>query len=142
MSINAKRKVWGVFLAVFTAIAMIYAADEGTKQPPVAEHDSLSQFTIEQLAKFNGKNGNPAYVAVDSVVYDVTKVKAWKNGEHKRGLKAGNDLSQQILKSPHGKKVLKNLPVVGRLVPTIKADSASAVTPKKELKPQKAPGEK
>ena len=29
-------------------------------------------FTLAQLAQYDGQNGQPAYVAVDGVVYDVT----------------------------------------------------------------------
>lgn len=71
--------------------------------------------TLEELAKYNGQNGVPAYVAVSGVIYDVTNAKAWQNGMHKNGIKAGADLTKLIAKSPHGVSVLKNLPVVGKL---------------------------
>lgn len=76
------------------------------------------EFTAEELAKYNGKDGNRAYVAVDGVVYDVTDVPPWKGGEHQGRVSAGKDLTKEIeTMSPHGKKVLENLPVVGKLVP-------------------------
>lgn len=71
-------------------------------------------FTIEELAAFNGKEGKSAYMAIDGIVYDVTNVKAWKKGVH-HGIKAGTDGSKKIQSSPHGKKVLTKLPVVGKL---------------------------
>lgn len=71
--------------------------------------------TLEQLKKYNGKNGNAAYVAVDGTIYDVTNAKNWSNGEHKGGITAGKDLSKEITGAPHGKSVLANLPVVGKL---------------------------
>ncbi len=91
-----------------------------------AEHNSVSVasksaimteklFTVEELSAFNGENGVSAYIAVDGVVYDVTGVKAWKNGKHK-GMQAGQDVTKVIEKSPHGKKVLKNLKIVGKLI--------------------------
>ena len=53
---------------------------------------------------------------VDGVIYDVTNVPQWKNGEH-NGYSAGNDLTDIIKnKSPHGVKQLKGIPVVGKLV--------------------------
>ncbi|HSP46782.1 MAG TPA: cytochrome b5 domain-containing protein [Clostridiaceae bacterium] len=76
------------------------------------------EFTLEELAKYNGKDGNRAYVAVDGIVYDVTDVPPWKGGEHQGRVSAGNDLSDEIEDlSPHGKSVLEDLPVVGTLVP-------------------------
>lgn len=73
--------------------------------------------TIEELAKYNGKNGKPAYVAVDGIIYDVTGVRVWKNGRHKGQHDAGADLSEQInKKSPHGPRVLKKRPVIGKIV--------------------------
>ncbi len=74
------------------------------------------ELTLDQLKQYDGKNGNPAYVAVDGIIYDVTDVKAWKNGEH-NGYSAGNDLTDIIKnKSPHGVKNLEGLPIVGKLV--------------------------
>ena len=89
---------------------------DGQFEFDVQSSSEMATFTLEELSQYNGKNGAKAYVAVDGVVYDVTDVPAWKNGEHKNGLTAGKDLSKEILSSPHGKKVLENLPVVGKLV--------------------------
>jgi predicted heme/steroid binding protein len=77
----------------------------------------MRTFTLEELSQYNGKNGQPAYVAVDGVVYDVTNVEAWKDGNHKLGLTAGNELTEEITnQSPHGKKVLEGLPIVGEFI--------------------------
>lgn len=72
--------------------------------------------TADELRAFDGKNGKPAYVAVDGTVYDVTGVKNWLSGEHKGG-KTGKDISGLIKKAPHGKKVLAERKAVGKLVP-------------------------
>lgn len=73
-------------------------------------------FTRDQLRQYNGKDGQPAYVAIDGVVYDVTNVPAWKNGEH-HGNQAGYDLTDVLYRdSPHKDRVLADLPKVGRLV--------------------------
>jgi predicted heme/steroid binding protein len=77
--------------------------------------DTLKGMTISELAKFDGKDGNKAYVAVDSIIYDVSNVKPWKGGEH-NGHKAGTDLSNEIKKAPHGYKPIKKLPKVGKLI--------------------------
>ena len=71
--------------------------------------------TLAQLAKYDGQNGNPAYVAVSGVIYDVSNAKAWRNGMHKNGVKAGVDQTSMIDQSPHGTSVLSKLPVIGKL---------------------------
>lgn len=79
-------------------------------------NDGEQAFTSEELAKYDGKNGEPAYVAVNGVVYDVSDVDKWANGEHFEGLTAGKDLTKEIMEdSPHGLSVLDNLPIVGTL---------------------------
>lgn len=70
--------------------------------------------TVEELAAFNGKDGEKAYIAVNGVIYDVTDHPLWIDGQH-NGYTAGLDLSEEITKSPHGEVVLKDLPVVGKL---------------------------
>ena len=72
-------------------------------------------FTLEELAKYNGINGNPAYVAVDGVVYDVTNNAAWAAATH-FGLAAGKDLTEQFNSCHGGQQILDKLSVVGKLV--------------------------
>ncbi len=68
-------------------------------------------FTIEELSQYNGKDGNPSYVAVDGVVYDMTKV--FKNGSH-FGHTAGEELTEGFYKK-HVKSQITKYPVVGIL---------------------------
>ncbi len=71
-------------------------------------------FTLEELSKYDGKDGNRAYVAIDGVVYDVTYNAAWAAGTH-FGLKAGNDLSKEISTCHNKEQILKSLEQVGIL---------------------------
>jgi len=78
--------------------------------------DGTLELTLDQLKQYDGKNGNPAYIAVDGVLYDVTNVSQWKNGSHV-GYSAGQDLTDAIKNSsPHGTSKLKGVPVVGKLI--------------------------
>lgn len=87
---------------------------EETVQEEAAPEGSL-ELTLEELAKYNGKNGERAYVAVDGVIYDVTDSRAWKNGDH-NGFEAGKDLTEEIkTKSPHGVGKLSGVLEVGKL---------------------------
>ena len=101
--------------AAATTAPAASAASNATSEPSATDAAML-ELTLEQLKQYDGKNGNPAYVAVDGVIYDVTNVAKWKNGEH-NGYSAGNDLTDIIKnKSPHGVKNLEGLPVVGKIV--------------------------
>ena len=111
----------GIAGLLLVACAPAIVEDSATTSSEVVSVSSSAEemrtFTLEELSQYNGKDGQPAYVAVDGVVYDVTNVEAWKDGEHKLGLTAGNELTEEITnQSPHGLKVLKGLPIVGELV--------------------------
>ena len=75
-------------------------------------------FTAEELKKFHGKDGQPAYAAVDGIVYDLSKTKFWKDGQHMKLHNAGTDLSPAIhskaAKLMHkDRQVLEKVPKVG-----------------------------
>ncbi len=89
-------------------------ADATVAAEATAEESGQLELTIEELAAYDGKNGNPAYVAVNGVIYDVTNVSKWAGGEH-NGNSAGQDLTEAIKKSPHGTSKLEGLPVVGKI---------------------------
>ena len=72
-------------------------------------------FTKQELAAYNGKNGMPAYVAVNGIVYDVTGSAAWGAATH-FGLSAGNDLTPQFSSCHAGQPILQKLPQVGRMI--------------------------
>ena len=73
-------------------------------------------FTREELKKYDGQNGNPAYVAINNRVYDVTHIPAWQDGTH-HGNKVELNLTDVLFDySPHKDRVLSNLPKVGTLV--------------------------
>ena len=68
-------------------------------------------FSLEELSKYDGKNGNPAYVAVDGVIYDMTNV--FNNGSH-FGHSAGEELTEGFYKK-HVKSQITKYPVMGIL---------------------------
>lgn len=100
-----------VFLQFFIAKPTKPTTTQPTsqKQPQTVSQEKI--FTLEELSKYDGKNGNPAYVAVDGVVYDVTMV--FRNGIHYEHL-AGQELSQAFY-TKHVKQQITKYPVVGKL---------------------------
>lgn len=78
--------------------------------------------TIEQLAQYNGKNGQPMYVAVEGKIYDLTKCRYWKDGVHDKSPEdaiAGRDLTEILKTSKHGSKRVTRYPMVGYLVDSV-----------------------
>lgn len=84
-----------------------------TEMQNVTENTGLKEFTLEELAEYNGKNGT-TYVAYQGRIYDVSNSSYWINGTHK-GCNAGTDLTGKIENTPHGTKILKAYPFVGIL---------------------------
>lgn len=89
--------------------------------PSNQEDESTSpnqrEFTIEELAQYDGSGGRPAYVAVNGIVYDVSLDATWGGGTH-FSLYAGRDLTGAFM-GCHGSRpeILSNLPQVGVLKP-------------------------
>lgn len=98
-----KKLFWIVSLVMVLGLGLASCSTAGTEK-----------FTVAELATYDGKNGNKAYIAVSGKVYDVTNVEQWNNGSH-QGFSAGLDLTQDITTAPHGKSVLDNLKIVGTL---------------------------
>ena len=71
-------------------------------------------FTLDELARYNGKDGNPAYVAVNGVIYDVTNNAVWGGATH-FGLLAGTDVTSQFASCHAGQPILSKLKVVGKM---------------------------
>ena len=71
--------------------------------------------TLEELAKFDGRDGQPAYVAVNNVIYDVSESSYWQKGNHVDSHQAGQDLTEEIKKAPHVRAVVERFPVIGQL---------------------------
>lgn len=93
-----------------------------TPQPsgPTTTAVPAREFTLDELAQFDGLEGRPAYVAVDGVVYDVSGSTQWAQGSHSScslGASAGRDLSELIRQAPATMRaLLEQMPVVGSLV--------------------------
>ncbi len=63
------------------------------------------RLTPEELARCDGREGRPAYVAFEGTVYDVSGSRMWRSGTHMRRHEAGHDLTAELAAAPHGPEV-------------------------------------
>jgi predicted heme/steroid binding protein len=75
----------------------------------------MKEFSKEELARYDGRNGLPAYVAYKGKVYEVTGSFLWKDGSHQVLHKAGADLTDALEQAPHDGDALGKFPIVGTL---------------------------
>jgi predicted heme/steroid binding protein len=74
----------------------------------------MKEFTLDELAEFDGTDGKPAYVAYQGTVYDVSESGMWGDGDHEGEHNAGRDLTEEHADAPHDVYVT-DFPEVGRL---------------------------
>jgi predicted heme/steroid binding protein len=70
---------------------------------------------LQELSQYNGRDGQPAYVAVSGTVYDVSASPFWKEGNHLDTHQAGSDLTIELKSAPHVRAVIERFPAVGPL---------------------------
>lgn len=85
----------------------------------------MKEFTEEELAQYDGKDGNPVYVAFKGKVYDVSGSFLWKDGTHQVYHSAGTDLTEALEQAPHGGDILERFPVIGVLQSTRLSETPS-----------------
>jgi predicted heme/steroid binding protein len=76
----------------------------------------MREFTLEELARYDGRDGRRAFVAYDGKVYDVSESFLWKDGKHQVIHPAGADLSGALEQAPHGAEFFEKVALVGVLI--------------------------
>ena len=75
----------------------------------------MRRFVKDELARYDGKDGAPAYIAYEGKVYDVSNSFLWQRGRHQVLHAAGQDLTGDLDGAPHGEDLLDRVPIVGVL---------------------------
>jgi len=124
--INKMRLSLPVIIGLFLVLFMVSGCaapepapeEEEEAVEPVeeeVEEPEEETFTMDEIAQYDGKDGNPAYIVVDGVVYDVTDVGQWSSGSH-FNFEAGADVTEALQDSaPHGANMLNQAEVVGTI---------------------------
>lgn len=121
----------GVFLLMITAVGSGVEALSIENQPSQSNNFSVlpddgsqisnneqSEITNDQLRMNDGRDGSACWIAVSGKVYEIAGVAEWREGEHTTSdgrAECGEDLTDVIGLSPHGRDVLSGLKVIGNL---------------------------
>lgn len=108
----------GLFLVmVAVALVAVFVVGPRLRRAGMAGAPSSGgDFTSEQLAACDGKEGRPNYFAYRGRIFDAGGSRLWQGGKHMGRHPAGSELSSALDQAPHGEDRILRLPEVGRLV--------------------------
>ncbi|MEE0932395.1 MAG: cytochrome b5 domain-containing protein [Clostridium sp.] len=92
------------------------SSDDEKVETDSNSREELRYYRLEDICKFDGKDGTLAYVVINGTVYDVTSMRQWIDGKH-YGLSAGRDLTAYFETCHKDEKdILKKLRIVGTII--------------------------
>jgi predicted heme/steroid binding protein len=74
----------------------------------------LPVYTKSQLALRNGQDKPEIWVAYKGIIFDVSKSRLWRNGQHYEHW-AGQDLTDELEDAPHTEFVFDKFDIVGKM---------------------------
>ncbi|MBM3446236.1 MAG: cytochrome b5 [Bacteroidetes bacterium] len=75
---------------------------------------TLPTYTRSELALRNGQDRPEIWIAWEGKIFDVTESRLWRNGKHYEHW-AGQDLTEELADSPHGRRVFDGRVPIGIL---------------------------
>src|SRR4030067_454965 len=82
---------------------------------PEIPTEDLRPFPLEEVQRFDGKEGKPIYIAFKGKVYDLSASPLFQGEKRMRCHIAGEDLTKDIDMAPHGEDLIFKFPLVGKL---------------------------
>jgi arsenite oxidase small subunit len=75
----------------------------------------LQAFNLDELKKYDGKEGKPLYLVFKGKVFDLSESRLWTNGVHMGKHSFNEKLEETIREAPHQEEVLSRFPVIGEV---------------------------
>ncbi|GJM28605.1 MAG: hypothetical protein DHS20C17_12400 [Cyclobacteriaceae bacterium] len=76
--------------------------------------EDLPHYSTTQLALRNGKDREEVWIGYKGYVYDVSKSRLWRGGNHYEHW-AGQDLTLELADAPHTEHVFDKFQAIGKL---------------------------
>ncbi len=77
-------------------------------------NQELPYYSVSQLALRNGRDRDEIWIGYKGFVYDVSKSRLWRNGNHYEHW-AGQDLTSELSDAPHTENVFDKFQPIGKL---------------------------
>jgi predicted heme/steroid binding protein len=108
-----------IYLVMVTtaAVAVFFVGPRLKRSRVEAVQPADGVYDPTTLAAFDGLEGRPARVAVESTVYDVSALPRWRGGTHIKHA-AGRDLTGDLARAPHDVSMLDRAQRVGTFDPS------------------------
>lgn len=111
----AKIMLFLIMVSVgFTAVTVIHRRMQKEVREPLSG-SSAGEITPDDLGRFDGSGGRPAYIVVNRRAYDVSDSPKWRDGKHFGKHIAGSDLTKDLVGAPHGEEVLEKVKDIGEI---------------------------
>ena len=107
--------LFGIMVILALMAVFVVGPKLKKRELPISEPKKQA-FTMDELARFDGREGRPAYIAYEGHIYDVSDSKLWEGGIHFGKHRPGLDLSAFLEQAPHDREKLLSLPRVGKLI--------------------------
>jgi arsenite oxidase small subunit len=100
--------------------------------------DENKIFTIDEVRKFDGKEGRPLYLVFKGDVYDLSTSRLWVKGMHMQQHSFDEKLEETIRNAPHHEEVLSRFKKIG----VVKQDTLQESSTEDESAEQKEKGKR
>ena len=77
-------------------------------------NQELPYYSVSQLALRNGRDRDEIWIGYKGFVYDVSKSRLWRKGNHYEHW-AGQDLTSELSDAPHTENVFDKFQPIGKL---------------------------
>lgn len=102
-------------IMVASALFVVLVIGPRLKKKKAEPLSDSADLTLQELNAFDGEDGRPAYIAFKGIIYDVSKSKLWRDGNHMKRHKAGTDLTDMLSQAPHREDKVVAMPQIGNL---------------------------